>query len=46
MTNLHKVAELPHIAVMAIMVSLIRMALITKLNLLYYLTILTSLKGM
>ena len=45
MTDLPKVAELPHIAVMTSMVTLVKMALIT-ITLFYYLTILTSLKDM
>ena len=44
MTDLPKVAELPHIAVMANMVTLVKMTLIT-ITLFYYLTILTFPKG-
>ena len=45
MTDLPKVAELPHTAVMANMVTSVKMALIT-ITLFYYLTILTFLKDM
>ena len=52
MTDLPEVAEMPHIGeileiyVMANMVALVKIALNTKLNLIYCLTILTSLKRM